>query len=79
MTALPELKDAALALDNRVATLVFKRNDVRNALSGTELASDIVKTLTWANENREVSVLVLTGEGAASSASRSRFRKRRYR
>jgi enoyl-CoA hydratase/carnithine racemase len=68
MPALPELKDAALTLDERVAVLTFKRNDVRNALSSTELASDIVATLAWANASPDVSVLILTGEGNAFSA-----------
>ena len=68
MSALPVLKDAALSLDERVATLTFKRDDVRNALTGTELTADIVATLAWANADPEVSVLILTGEGSAFSA-----------
>jgi enoyl-CoA hydratase/carnithine racemase len=62
------MKDAALTLDERVAVLTFRRNDVRNALSSTELTSDIVATLAWANTNPDVSVLILTGEGSAFSA-----------
>ncbi len=68
MAALPALKDAALTLDGRVAVLTFKRNDVRNALTGTELTADIVATIAWANASTDVSVLVLTGEGSAFSA-----------
>ena len=68
MPALPLLKDSALTLDERVAILTFKRNDVRNALSSTELTSDIVGTLAWANASPDVSVLILTGEGSAFSA-----------
>jgi len=68
MPSLPVLKDSALLLDERVAVLTFKRNDVRNALTGTELISDIVASLAWANANPEVSVLILTGEGSAFSA-----------
>lgn len=68
MPALPLLKDSALTLDERVAVLTFKRNDVRNALSSTELTSDIVGTLAWANASPDVSVLILTGEGSAFSA-----------
>ena len=37
MTALPNLTDATLELDGRVATLTFNRDDVRNALTSTEL------------------------------------------
>ena len=68
MSDLPILKDSALTLDNRVAELTFKRDDVRNALTGTELTSDIAATLAWISVSAEVSVLILTGEGSAFSA-----------
>lgn len=68
MSALPQLTDAALTLEERVAVLTFKRDDVRNALTSTDLTSDIVTTIAWANANPEVSVLVMTGEGSAFSA-----------
>lgn len=68
MSALPALKDAALALEGRVAVLTFKRDDMRNALSGTLLAEDICATIEWANSNPGVSVLILTGDGSAFSA-----------
>lgn len=61
-------EDATLILENRVATLTFERDDVRNALTGTALIEDIVGTLEWANRTSEVSVLVLTGVGSAFSA-----------
>lgn len=64
----PVLKNAALTLVDRVATLTFQRDDVRNALTGTELTTDIVATLAWANSCADVSVLVMTGEGSAFSA-----------
>ena len=68
MPALPVMKDSALTLDERVAVLTFKRNDVRNALSGTEITADIIATLAWANARADVSVLILTGDGSAFSA-----------
>ncbi|NBR29833.1 MAG: enoyl-CoA hydratase, partial [Betaproteobacteria bacterium] len=68
MSELPALKNAALKFDNRVATLTFQRDDVRNALTGTEIANDIVTTLEWANACADVSVLIMTGEGSAFSA-----------
>jgi enoyl-CoA hydratase/carnithine racemase len=68
MTGLPTLKDAALELDGRIAVLTFKRDDMRNALTGTALVDDICATLAWANTAMEVSVLILTGAGAAFSA-----------
>lgn len=64
----PSLKDASLEIDGRVAVLAFRRDDMRNALSGTALIDDICVTLQWATANPGVSVLVLTGEGAAFSA-----------
>ena len=68
MATLPQLKDAALSLDERVAVLTFKRDDVRNALSSTDLGTDIVTAITWASENPAVSVLIMTGDGSAFSA-----------
>lgn len=68
MTAVPALKESALEHDGRVAVLTFKRDDVRNALTGTGLVDDICTTLEWANACAEVSVLILTGTGAAFSA-----------
>jgi len=65
---MPNLTDASLSLDQGVAILTFQRHDVRNALTGTELIDDIVNTVEWANENKEVLVLVFTGEGSAFSA-----------
>ena len=44
---LPELTDATLTLENRVATLTLNRHDVRNALTGTALVDDIVATAAW--------------------------------
>jgi enoyl-CoA hydratase/carnithine racemase len=65
---LPVLKDAALDLEGRVAVLTFKRDDMRNALSGTSLTDDICATLEWTNDCADVSVLIITGAGAAFSA-----------
>ncbi len=68
MSALPQLTDARLSLQDRVAELTFTRDDVRNALTGTALVEDILTTLAWANLTPEVSVLILTGDGHAFSA-----------
>ncbi len=64
----PKLADSTLELTDRVAVLTFQRDDVRNALTGTALVDDIVRTVNWCNENNAVSVLVLTGAGAAFSS-----------
>lgn len=66
--ALPQLQDAALSLDNRVAMLTMQRDDVRNELTGTSLVDDIVTTVNWANTTPDVSVLIITGEGSAFSS-----------
>lgn len=37
MTSLAKTIDSSLTLKNRIATLTFERDDVRNALTGTSL------------------------------------------
>lgn len=59
------LKDASLQVTGRIAQLTLMRNDVRNALTGTFLAEDIVKTVNWANGEPGLSVLIITGDGSA--------------
>lgn len=68
MPILPELTDATLTLEDRVAVLTLNRDDVRNALTGTALIEDIERAVDWVNATPEVSVLVLTGAGKAFSA-----------
>jgi enoyl-CoA hydratase/carnithine racemase len=68
MPELPQLTDARLSLQNRVAELIFQRDDVRNALTGTTLVEDILTTLDWCNKTSAVSVLILSGSGRAFSA-----------
>lgn len=68
MSSTPALTDADLEFENRVATLTFNRDDVRNALTGTALIDDICNTVEWANRTPEVSVLILTGAGKAFSS-----------
>jgi enoyl-CoA hydratase/carnithine racemase len=68
MMKMPSLQDSTLELTAGVALLTFRRNDVRNALTGTALVEDLLATLDWANQAAAVSVLVITGEGAAFSS-----------
>ena len=68
MTSLPELTDSTLQLDNNIAILTFNREDVRNALTGTQIADDIVATADWINRNEEIAVLIITGAGSAFSS-----------
>ena len=64
----PELTDSVLTVADRVATLILQRDDVRNALTGTALITDILNTVKWVNHNPDVSVLIITGEGKAFSS-----------
>ena len=68
MTLPPQLKDALIAVDGRIATLTLNRDDVRNELTGTGLVDDIVRTAEWINSDESISVLILTGSGQAFSA-----------
>ncbi|PAJ74713.1 enoyl-CoA hydratase [Pseudoalteromonas sp. NBT06-2] len=68
MNNLPKLTDCKIVFQDKIALLSFNRDDVRNALTGTEIVNDIVKTVTWINKNQNVAVLIITGEGAASSS-----------
>ena len=61
----PMLADSSLEVKGRVALLTLKRNDVRNALTGTFLGEDIVKTVHWANSEPGLSALIITGDGSA--------------
>ncbi|MEI6208639.1 MAG: enoyl-CoA hydratase-related protein [Desulfuromonadales bacterium] len=61
----PRLKESSLETEDRIATLTFKRNDVRNALTGTALIDDILQTVNWVNNESTVSVLIITGDGTA--------------
>lgn len=64
----PNLTDALLEVDARIATLTLNRHDVRNALTGTKLIDDIIAVANWVNLADDVSVLVITGAGSAFSA-----------
>lgn len=68
MTGLPQLTDAVLTLEERVAVLTLNRHDLRNALTGSNLIDDIVATAEWINQCDDASVLVITGAGSAFSA-----------
>jgi enoyl-CoA hydratase/carnithine racemase len=68
MSPLPELKDALLSRDDRVATLTLNRDDVRNELTGTRLVDDICRTADWVNSTLDVSALIVTGAGRAFCA-----------
>jgi enoyl-CoA hydratase/carnithine racemase len=67
-TGLPTCRDSELILADGVATLRFCRDDVRNALTGTRLAEDIIAVCEWASVDERVGALVLTGDGRAFSA-----------
>jgi enoyl-CoA hydratase/carnithine racemase len=60
--------ESTLSVQDRIATLTFERDDVRNALTGTALCDDILAVIDWVNGNLDISVLVFTGAGKAFSA-----------
>ncbi len=68
MSTMPQLVDAKLTFENRIAILTLNRDDVRNILTGTHLVDDIVNTVAWVNQTPQVSVLIIIGEGRAFSA-----------
>jgi enoyl-CoA hydratase/carnithine racemase len=68
MSVQPQLIDASLTVTNRYAILCFERDDVRNALTGTALIDDLCATIEWANMNKEISCLIITGAGSAFSS-----------
>lgn len=68
MSLLPKLVDSKLTLNHNVLTLTFNRHDVRNALTGTAIADDIVNTVEWINTSPDIAVLIITGEGSAFSS-----------
>ena len=65
MSKSPPTTDAQLEINDRVATLKFNRDDVRNALTGTALVVDIVTVAQWINSESSISCLIITGNGKA--------------
>ena len=63
-----KLIDSKLSIVNKVGTLTFCRNDIRNALTGSCIIDDIINTIEYINKNNTVSVLIITGEGKAFSS-----------
>ena len=68
MKPVPQLTDALLQFDERVATLTLNRDDVRNELTGTRLVDDIEQTVEWINAEESVAALIVTGAGKAFSS-----------
>ncbi|VVD64988.1 enoyl-CoA hydratase [Pandoraea terrae] len=68
MTLAPELTDALLSVEGRVAILTLNRDDVRNELTGTTLVDDIERTVQWINAEESIGILIVTGAGKAFSS-----------
>jgi enoyl-CoA hydratase/carnithine racemase len=64
----PKLRESLLEVEGRVAVLTFQRDDVRNALTGTALIDDLLQAVRWADAEKSVSALIITGDGAAFSS-----------
>ena len=62
------LLDSKFSISNKVGTLTFCRDDIRNALTGSRLIDDIINTINYINTRNNVSVLIITGEGKAFSS-----------
>ena len=63
-----KLIDSKFSIVNKVGTLTFCRNDIRNALTGSCIINDIINTVEYINKNNTVSVLIITGEGEVFSS-----------
>src|SRR5437879_3389863 len=62
MPAAPELENMLVAVSGHRATLTLNRPEQRNPLSGGML-KDLVAAFTWAKQEPEARVVVLTGAG----------------
>lgn len=62
------LKDSNFSVLNKIAILEFNRDDIRNALTGSNLINDIIETIEFINKNKNISVLIITGQGKAFSS-----------
>ncbi|MSR00113.1 MAG: enoyl-CoA hydratase [Gammaproteobacteria bacterium] len=65
---LPVLTDTKVTIEQGVCTVAFDRDDVRNALTGTEIVADLINIVDWINRHHEIGVLLLTGNGKAFSS-----------
>ncbi len=68
LTALPNLTDCLLELDDGVATLTLNRHDVRNAVTGSAIIDDIIAVTDWVNRDQNIKVVIITGAGSAFCA-----------
>lgn len=68
LMTMPTLTDCLLTVDNNIAILTFNRHDVRNALTSTAIADDIVAMVNWVNKTKNIAVLIITGAGSAFSS-----------
>ncbi len=63
-----KLLDSIFTVKNKIALLEFNRDDTRNALTGTNLIDDLINTIDFINNNKNISVLIITGSGKAFSS-----------
>ena len=68
MNSKPKLKDSNFYVLNKIAILELNRDDIRNALTGSNLINDIIETIEFINKNKNISVLIITGQGKAFSS-----------
>ncbi len=63
-----DLVDCKIDIIGKIALLYLNRDDLRNALTGTNIIQDIEKAINFINNNNNISVLLITGNGKAFSA-----------
>jgi len=63
-----KLIDSIFSVKNKIALLELNRDDTRNALTGTNLINDIINTVEFINNSKNISVLIITGSGKAFSS-----------
>ena len=58
----PKLENLSLSLDNAICLIKFNRPKNANAVNGGTM-QDLITTFTWALNEIEIKIVVLTGEG----------------
>lgn len=63
-----EFKEILLEIDQGIATLTLNRPDIRNAITGRQIISEIERACQQINKDMEIKVLIITGADPAFSS-----------
>ena len=63
-----DFKEIIFTIENRIATITLNRPEIRNAMTSEEMIDELETACGIVNENRNVSVLILTATDPAFSA-----------